>query len=206
MPKDCWPEPLSKLEPTTEATAEMKKKCKKSQSEVNLFSTARLCEVVNLENIIYSSDYSSILKLFRVTAFMLRFMDNLRSRSRQHEQNVGPLNPPEILKAEHAWLQTVQQQFIDGDPKFKMLQKSLGLFYDENKMLCCKGRISNANLPYVNKFPAILPKDHHLTSLIIRQSHKRVMHNGVKETLCSLREKDWIARGRQVSQEEDTHV
>ena len=81
LPKDCWPQPLSKLEPTTEAIAEMKKECKKSQSEVNLFSTARSCEVVNLENIICSSDYSSILKLFRVTAFMLRFVNNLRSRS-----------------------------------------------------------------------------------------------------------------------------
>ena len=113
-----------------------------------------------------------------------------------------PLNPPEILKAEHAWFQTVQQQFIVGDPKFNMLQKSLGLFYDENKILRCKGRISNANLPYVTKFPAVLLKDHHQTSLTIRQSHERVMHNGVKETLCSLREKYWIARGHQVVKRE----
>ena len=77
---------------------------------------------------------------------------------------MGPSTPPpEILKAEHAWLQTVQQQFIIGDQKFKMLQKSLGLFYDENNILRCKGRISDANLPYVTKFPAVLPKDHHLT-------------------------------------------
>ena len=82
---------------------------------------------------------------------MLRFVNKLRSRSRQQERNVGLLNPPEILKAEHVWLQTVQQQFIVGDPKFKMLQKSLGLFYDENKILRCKERISNANFPYVSK-------------------------------------------------------
>ena len=95
---------------------------------------------------------------------------------------------------------------IVGDPKFKMLQKSLGLFYDENKILHCKGRISNANLPHVTKFPAILPKDHHLTSLIIRQNHERVMCNGVKETLCSLRERSTgylvdvkLSRGRYTS-------
>ena len=118
LPKDCWLQPLSKLEPTTKAIAKMKKECKKSQSEVSLFSTARSCEVVNLKKIICSSDYS-ILKLFRMTAFMLRFMNNLRSRSQQQEWNVGPLTPPEILKAEHARLQTVQQQFIIGDPKFR---------------------------------------------------------------------------------------
>ena len=73
---------------------------------------------------------------------------------------MGPLTP-EILKAEHVWLQTVQQQFISGDPKLKMFQKSLGLF--NNKILRCKGRISNANLPYVTQFPAVIPKNHHLT-------------------------------------------
>ena len=99
-------------------------------------------------------------------------------------------------------VETVQQQFIVSDPKFKMLQKSLGLFYDENKILRCKGRISNANLPYVTKFPAILPKDNHLTSLIIRQNHERVIRNGVKETLCSLREKYWKAPGHQVVKRE----
>ena len=176
----------------------MKNECKKSQSEVNLFSTAKSCEVVNLENIICSSDFRSILKLFRITAFMLRFVNNLSSRSQQQERNVGPLTPPEILEAEHAWLKTVQPQFTFGDPKFKMLQKSLRPFYDESKTLRCEGRISNASLPYVTTFPAILPKDRHLTSLIIFQSHERVIHNGVKETLCSLREKYWIARGRQV--------
>ena len=30
---------------------------------------------------------------------MLRFVNNLRSRSRQQERKVGPLNPLEILKA-----------------------------------------------------------------------------------------------------------
>ena len=67
LPKDCWPQPLSMLELTPEAIVEMKKQCKKSQSEMNLFSTARSYEVVNLENIICSSNYSSILKLFRIT-------------------------------------------------------------------------------------------------------------------------------------------
>ena len=153
---------------------------------MNLFSTARPCEVVNLENIVCFSDYSSILKLFRITAFMLRFVNNLRSRSRQQEQNVGSLTSPEILKTEHVWLQKVQQQFIVVDPRFKMLQKPPGQFHDESKIFYCKGRISIANLPYVTKFPAILPKDHHLTSLIIHQSHERVMHNSVKDTLCSL--------------------
>ena len=81
LPKDCWPQSLSKLAPTTEAIAEMKKGCKKLQSEVSLFSATKSYEAVNLENIICSSDYSSILKLFRTTALMLRFVNNLRSRS-----------------------------------------------------------------------------------------------------------------------------
>ena len=48
LPKEFCQQPLFKLEPTTEAITKMKKECKKSQPEVNLFSTARSCQVVNL--------------------------------------------------------------------------------------------------------------------------------------------------------------
>ena len=36
-----------------------------------------------------------------------------------------------------------------------------------------------------------------LTELIVRESHNRVYHNGVKETLTELRSRFWIIRGRQ---------
>ena len=71
-------------------------------------------------------------------------------------------------------------------------------FSDGDKMWRCKGRLGNANLPYYTKYPALLPKHHHLTALIIRDAHVRVMHNGVKETLTQVRSKYWVIQGRQI--------
>ena len=47
------------------------------------------------------------------------------------------------------------------------------------------------------KQPILLDKNHHITSVIVRDSHKRVMHSGVKETLTELRARFWIIQGRQ---------
>ena len=43
-----------------------------------------------------------------------------------------------------------------------------------------------------------LPCDHHITKLIIRDCHHKVMHNGVRETLTELRSRFWLTKGRQV--------
>ena len=44
----------------------------------------------------------------------------------------------------------------------------------------------------------MIPGKHELTTLIIRQCHHAVLHNGLKETLAQVRTKYWIIRGRQI--------
>ena len=44
-----------------------------------------------------------------------------------------------------------------------------------------QGRLEKVNLQLMTKHPIILDKNHYLTTLIIRECHKKVMHNGVKE-------------------------
>ena len=34
------------------------------------------------------------------------------------------------------------------------------------------------------KFPALLPRDHHISTLLVRQAHERVHHNKVEATLA----------------------
>ena len=62
------------------------------------------------------------------------------------------------------------------------LEKQLGLFKDEKGVICCRGRLGNSQASYHTKFTALLSRNHHVTSLIIRYSHKRVMDNGLKES------------------------
>ena len=53
-------------------------------------------------------------------------------------------------------------------------------------------------MPYATKYPILLPKSHPITTLIVKQAHERVLHDGVKETLTETRSKYWIPRGRSV--------
>jgi hypothetical protein len=61
----------------------------------------------------------------------------------------------------------------------------------------CKGRLANSTLPDHTKYPVLIPSGHHLSKLIIEDAHRRVMHNGVRETQNEIRTVFWIIRGRQ---------
>ena len=60
----------------------------------------------------------------------------------------------------------------------------------------CNGRLSKEDLPSSIKHPILLDKGHHITSLIVQDSHKRAKHGGVKLTLIELRARFWIVQGR----------
>ena len=63
------------------------------------------------------------------------------------------------------------------------LQHQLGLYYDDTKLLCCGGRLTNADIPYKSKHPIILPKNNRFTDLVIVFYHCIVKHNGTRDTL-----------------------
>lgn len=77
------------------------------------------------------------------------------------------------------------------------LQREFGVYEDDNGVFRCTGRIANADLPLETKFPALLARDHHISTLLVRQAHERVHHNKVEATLAQLRTRYWIMRGRQ---------
>ena len=57
--------------------------------------------------------------------------------------------------------------------------------------------MSNSCLPPAAQNPILLDKKLHLSTLIVMDAHKRVIHDGVKETLAELRSTYWLVRGRQ---------
>ena len=46
--------------------------------------------------------------------------------------------------------------------------------------------MDNSALAPAAKHPVLLDKQHHLTKLIVMDAHRRVLHNGVRETLTEL--------------------
>ena len=59
----------------------------------------------------------------------------------------------------------------------------------------CEGRLVNSDLDLDTRRPFILPR-HHLTKLIVRESHEDVHHSGARATLAKLHSKYWVPKGR----------
>ena len=65
------------------------------------------------------------------------------------------------------------------------------------EIICCKGRLGNANVSSYANDPILLTPKHWFSTLIIRDYHHKVHHNGIRDTLSSIRGKCWIIKGRE---------
>ncbi|XP_076302295.1 uncharacterized protein LOC143220560 [Lasioglossum baleicum] len=80
------------------------------------------------------------------------------------------------------------------NPKSKLLP--LSPFQNEQGIIRVGGRLNRSNITYDRKHQIIIPKTHHITTLIIQQYHKRNIYAGVLSTLHSIRQKNWPLDGR----------
>ena len=70
-------------------------------------------------------------------------------------------------------------------------------FIDEHGIIRVGGRIRRADVTFEEKHPVILPKNSHVTTLIIRHYHETVQHQGRLLTLNEIRQAGyWIIHGR----------
>ena len=72
--------------------------------------------------------------------------------------------------------------------KRSTLMKQLRLFLDSDGFIRCEGRIHNAQLEETTRFPYLIPQNHQLTKLIVRDAHERLKHAGVLSTVTHLRQ------------------
>ena len=187
--EENWPEQKTSMEPTEDCLAEMKPAAREKDSTALLIQAERehrISRVVDCER------YSSYSRLLRVTAYVFRFINNCRERNKRGAE----LTAKEIEEAETKWICDMQSEF--STQKLTDLKKHLGNFVDNHGIIRCQGRLARSLLSYETKHPILLPKEHHITTLIIWDCHKRVLHNGTKETLQELRSRFWIVQGRQL--------
>ena len=72
-------------------------------------------------------------------------------------------------------------------------------FIDANGILRVGGRLRRAEMEYGEKHPAILPKDHHISQLIIRHYHEQVHHQGRQITSGTIRQAGyWLIGGHRM--------
>ena len=181
--------------PPEECLRELKKTSQRSPTALFSEVTKKgLQSLINVENF---SDYH---RLLRVTAYVLRFVRNLRAKAKVG--NSQPCEQPEISwteeinQAEALWLAEMQVSLL-GHPKYNEWKRQFGTFIDSKGIVRCGGRLENANILESAKNPVLLDPSYRITLLIVRHCHERVKHCGVKGTLTELRSRFWIVRGRQ---------
>jgi len=118
----------------------------------------------SIGNVICCENYSSLSRLLRITAYVLRFVDKLKSKVKRPNMTdmATQLTAAEISKAEHLWIIEIQKSLLE-EPGFHSWQQQFRLFLEDG-VWKCKGRLDNADIPYMSRHPALLPKNHHVTS------------------------------------------
>ena len=189
---DRWPLPISPLD-TEESMKEVKRSVKGLKGCIVL-STMSHAESFNLEAIIDPTEFSSFARLKRITAYVYRFINNLKFPKQPLE---GRLRADEVAKAEAKWVYTMQMR-LTKDKNFCKLEAKLRIYEDSEGFLRSKGRIDNAQFEREVSNPLVLPKDHYLVTLIVIQAHRLVFHNGVNQTMSEIRKRFWIPCLRQI--------
>ncbi|GFW65168.1 integrase catalytic domain-containing protein [Trichonephila clavipes] len=167
--------------------------------------TSSVCVSTNCVSSILSTllrKSNSYMKIVRIFSYVLRFSNNVNKRKLTLS---GPLSATDIDQAETKLIRMVQEQVFLAE--IKSLQskgvvspnsklRNLNPFIDSDGLLRVGGRLSNSDLPYVNKHPAILPGNDNLTVQIIVHFHRKNLHTGASSLLHYVREKFWPLNGR----------
>ena len=150
--------------------------------------TEAFLSVVTAPTVIDSTKFSKWKRLVRVTAWILRYVQNLRCK-RKPKKEIDPLTSDELERGEEIWIKTGQRELHERVEKkvFNMLSP----FTDEKEIIRVGGRADKAIVTYDSKHPVLLPKNHHISYLIAKETHE-TNHTGVATTTALTRRKFWI--------------
>ncbi|XP_003369727.1 conserved hypothetical protein [Trichinella spiralis] len=182
--RENWPtEPVARMDDNEHLTTEQKT-VKVLASQIDGFG---------VEQVINPTRYSRYETLIRVTAYCLRFARNCQNPVSERTNSVN-LSVKKLSDAEVRWLRQVQvNEFgIKSDSADRV--REFEPFLDQDGLLRMGGRLRRSTLPPESKHPIILPNNHPVTELLIKDHHVRQMHAGVNQTLVAIRTKFWIIR------------
>lgn len=164
------------------------------------------CFVANTDNAVARifGHYSSWYRLKRAVAWLLRWMELLKSKRSVKQK--GPLSVGEIEKAEFVILGIAQRQCFVKEIQHLLKGEVVGKnskvvtldpFMDKDGLLRVGGRIRHANLNDCQKHPYLIPHDHPIAVLIVREYHN-VAHVGNEWVIGQMRKRYWITKVRRI--------
>ncbi|XP_030752247.1 uncharacterized protein LOC115879487 [Sitophilus oryzae] len=152
--------------------------------------------------------FSNYSKLRRSIAFILRFINNSRANS---QKLIGPLTVDELRNSELFIIKTIQSTYFSKElnelksPARKISDKQilkLNPFIDGENVIRVGGRLSQALVPYDQKFPILLPSKNRVVKLLLLKEHIRLGHAGPQTVLSNLRLRYWPLNGlREIKKE-----
>lgn len=131
-------------------------------------------------------------------AYVLRFIDNMRRRDKMR----GEIQPDEIEAAEQHIIRAVQAETFAAElaalRSGNGVSKSSSIYellphIDVHGVMRVTGRIDKATyLAAYTRNPIIMPKDHHVTTILVAWYHRRLRHQQQAAVIGEVRLKYWV--------------
>lgn len=158
--------------------------------------------------------YSSYIKLVRISAYVLRFIQNLRNNAEtKQRRQTGSLSADELCASRRMLVRFTQRQsfpdvyenLLNNKPihssnkQFNRIS-GLNVFLDEHKVIRVGGRLCNStSFDYNKKHPMLLCSKNRFTVLLFDYEHKRLLHAGPQLLLSTMRECWWPLGARNLA-------
>lgn len=144
--------------------------------------------------------FSSFVKLQRTLAFCLRFCNNTKPGA---ENISGTLKVSELQNSLNVIIKYIQQKCFSREISSLKNNRaidnkslcSLSIFLDDSGIIRVGGRLTNADIPYSQKYPILLPSNNHVVKLMLRREHFRLYHAGPQTVLSNFRLRFWPLNG-----------
>ena len=158
-----------------------------------------LLAIGNVSTIVKCENFSSLTRLLRVTGYVLKFIDVLKTRITKPDETPSmSLSAKDISVAEAFWIKSSQQPLLD-DERFQTWKMQFGMYYDKTGLWRCGGRLENADLAGCETHPILLQESHawrcqgytHRASIAILDNQRKVFCEKVASPVCGMQEDRW---------------
>lgn len=163
--------------------------------------TLVITEALNECPLLYQSDNWS--KILRLTSYWLRVRNRLRKKA-VPDVKVPP-STKEIDDSMWAlvyWTQNVffadEVKQLKNDGTCSARIRKLTPFLDQKNLLRVGGRLRQAELPFTEKYPVLLPKESRLTAVLIDHVHRTNCHPGPQTVQNLIQQNFWIISARSI--------
>ncbi|XP_044591989.1 uncharacterized protein LOC123270116 [Cotesia glomerata] len=160
------------------------------------------CMQITLDKFDILHRYSSMRTLQRVVAYNTRFLHNLKNKN---QRITGNLTAQELKSSLTLIIKLTQSTGFLKEMNCLKSKKSLpdnsnllqlSPYLDDLGIMRVGGQLSLPSLHNYQQHPMLLPSNHFITTLIVREEHARLMHAGAQATLYSVRQNYWPINSR----------